>query len=942
MKNLISIIFLFAAASLFAADITVPAGKTSVSSYSNATVTVSDGADLHLTSKTPLTNSTITLLTANSWLFFDAIRPNVVISNYLQYVKIGTSQATATNNSNVRVEVYTGGTVVIPQPSNATPLQVFDGQNFSGTTTSYSVARNTSLGSWDNKIRSFKLKRGYMATLATISTGLGYSRVFIADDADLEIPVLQPELDKTISFIRVTKWFYASKKGWCSSGSGRLNEIDLTASTWWYSWSATSGNSNRPNQEYVPIKQKPGWPSSSEILGVPNVNHVLHFNEPDKSDQANATVDQALAAMPELLATGYRIGSPAIADNTTWLYNFIDSCDARNYRVDFVAIHAYWGGSGGARNVYTGGQVDIQKWYNGLKSIYDRVKRPLWITEWNNGANWTSNEGWSNSDSLFNENKQLADLTKIITMLDTCSFVERYSLYNWVDQTNSSTGFIEEARSIVRGTNSSTGKITAGGTVNQFLTSAGVFYRDKQSPMAFNRAKEVIPTLNLPAPAVSSFSLTNNYTQIRLNISTNDYSEIFESYLVEQKNADGTYQQIQTASNQPVITRITMPVDISQSGQYAFRIRAVDHAGNVSVPSNEITFAVSSEDSIQADKLKIKTSEWTSIYFGQTFNTNPVAVLGVPTNNNSAMLMSNRISNLSTARLEFRFYPWSYITSSFYTDEETAYLILPSGTYNFGAAKAVAGVATSVNGDWKSVSFPENFFTSPPVIIPAQITDVSASATSIHLRNVTASGFEICLRRENAKTYTIPNETINYIAVSEGAGEIMGRKFRAGFAENVGNVTNSSVTVGFGDTIKDPLIFAHKQTANNEFASNLRMISYTDSTAVIFNQMERSGTYNLNAPADNFGWIAIEKNSGNFSGLTAISRNDFASYPNPASTVLYFNNIENKEVTVKIINLQGIVVKQKTGKISEICIRNLPVGMYLIDINGQTRKFIKN
>ncbi|MDR1763859.1 MAG: T9SS type A sorting domain-containing protein [Dysgonamonadaceae bacterium] len=927
-KQLITMIFFFSAIPLFAENITIPAGKTTVSSYSDAQVSVSDGADLHLTSQTPLTNSTITLQTENSWLFFDSIRPNVVISNYLQFVKIGNSQAAAVNNSNVRVEIYVGGAVVIPQPSNATPLQVFDGQNFSGDVVSYSVARNTSLGAMDNKIRSFKLKRGYMATLATMASGLGYSRVFIADGADLEIPVLQPELDQTVSFIRVTKWFYTSKKGWCSSGGGRLNEIDLTASTWWYSWSATASNSNRPNQEYVPIKQKPGWPSSSEILGVPNVNHVLHYNEPDKSDQANATVEQAIADMPELLATGYRIGSPAIADNLTWLYSFVDECERLNYRLDFVAIHAYWGGAGGAYNTYTNGQLDINKWYNRLKEIHDRVKRPLWITEWNNGANWTS-ESWP-SGTEAQQQKQLADLQKIINMMDTCSFIERYSIYNWV----------EDKRALVMGTNSS-GAQTAGGTINQYLTPAGEFYRDNHSAMAFNRTQEVIPTLTLPVPAISSFSLTDNNTKIQLNISTNDYSEIYESYFVEQKTGDGEYLQTQTISNQPVIDKITAPVDISKSGQQFFRIRAVDHSGNVSEPSNEVSFAVSPADSIQTDKLSLQTSDWTTIYFGKTFDANPVAVLGVPTNNNMSMLMSNRIRNISTSRLQFRFFPWSYITSSFYTDEEMSYLLLPQGTYNSGSTVALAGLVTSVNGDWKSVSFPENLFTSAPVIIPTQTTSVSASATSIHLRNVTASGFEICLRREDAKTYTIPAETVNFIAVSEGGGEIMGRKFRAGFGENVGNITARSVTVNFGETFKNPLIFAHKQTANNEFASNLRMISYTDSTAVIFNQMERSGNYNLNAPADNLGWIAIEKGSNGGTSIASVSRSNFTVFPNPASTVLYFNNIENQEVTVKIINLQGIVVKQKTGRISEINISALPAGMYLVLINGQSSKFIK-
>ncbi|MDR0682489.1 MAG: T9SS type A sorting domain-containing protein [Dysgonamonadaceae bacterium] len=929
------LLFFFAYLSLFAENITVPSGKTSVESYTGAQVSVEDAADLHITSDVaPLTNSTVTLQTGNSWLFFDNIRPGVVISNYLSSIKIGSSQAAAVNNTNCRVEVYINGTVVIPHANSISPLTVFEGQNFAGNAQQYDVNYHKTLGTMDNKIRSFKLKRGYMATLATMNTGLGYSRVFIADDNDLEITVLQPELDQTVSFIRVTKWYYPSKKGWCSSGAGWANEIDLTASTWYYSWSADKDT--KPNQEYVPIMQKTGWPSSSALQTKTNVNHILGLNEPDKSDQANATVAQAIAKMPDLLKTGLRIGSPAIADNTTWLYNFIDQCDANNYRVDFVAIHAYWGGSGGARNVYTNGNMDIQKWYNGLKTIYDRVKRPLWITEWNNGANWTSGEGWSSADTIAQQAKQLADLQKIIYMMDTCSFVERYSIYNWV----------EDKRALVKGTNSS-GEQTAGGTTNQYLTPAGVFYRDNKSVMAFNRSQEVVPALSLPDPSISSFSLTSNNTLLKINIETSDYSEIYASYRVEKRTIENTWLQLDTViSNQPAVNNFSIPVDISQSGQYTYRIRAVNRAGGISNPSNEITFAVTPNKDIQTDKLSLKTSDFVNVYFGKPYEEKPVTILGAPTNNNSGVLMSNRVGTASTGKLQLRFYPWSYVTGSIYTNDEMAYLFLPEGNYAFGDIKAVASKATAINGAWKTVTFPEGYFTATPIIIPTQASNTSASATSVHLRNVTKDGFEICLRRENAKTYTIPNETVHYLALSEGSGTMQGRKIYTGFIDNVGHTTSAAVTFNYGETVKNPLIFTHKQTANNDtLASNLRIISYTDTSAKIMNQIERSGNNSsfavLSSETDKAGWLVIGEENETSGLEQRYVQRLLRVYPNPVSGILYFDNSTNEKITVKIINLQGITVKQKTGKIHRINVSDLPVGIYFVSINGKTQVIVK-
>jgi hypothetical protein len=753
-----------------------------------------------------------------------------------------------------------------------------------------------------------------MATFASKSTGLGYSRVFIADDADLEIPVMQAELDRTISFIRVMKWFYPSKKGWCSSGSNRLNEIDLTASTWWYSWGA--GENTGPNQEYVPIKQNNGWPSSSTLLGKNNVSHLLGLNEPDRSDQANSTVADAVAKMPELLSTGLRLGSPAIADNLSWLYSFMDECKKNSYRVDYVAIHAYWGGSGGAYNTYTNGQMDINKWYNRLKEIHTRTGRPLWITEWNNGANWT-NESWP-SGQAEQEAKQLSDLRQIINMMDTCSFIERYSIYNWV----------EDKRALVKTPSSGA----------QYLTPAGEFYRDNPSAPAFNRAKEVIPEWQMPVPEILSFTLTNS--NMKLNLPTSDFDELFASYIVEEKFSDGAYREIQNISNQPVVNSLTFTVGMSQSGQYFYRIRIVDRGGDISEPSNEVSFAVSSASNIQMGKPAINTSDWTSVYFGQSFATSPVTILGVPTNNNMSVLMSNRIRNVSTSRMQLRFYPWSYLTVSFHTADEMPYLFLPAGNYDLDGIKAIAATASAVNGEWNAVTFPEGYFTETPIVIPTQVSSVSASATSIHLRNVTPNGFEVCLRHEDAKTYTISNETIHFVAFGQGSGTIQGRKIRTGLVENVGHTTANAVTFAYGDVIADPLIFAHKQTANNDFASNLRILSYSDTEARMMNQIERSGAYDLTASTDKAGWVVIDEKPSALS-VETLRATTFCVYPNPVSDILYFDNSTNEEITVKIVNLQGIIVKQETGRISQIKVDNLLSGMYFVSINGKTQKIVK-
>ena len=193
--------------------ITITDKNVTVSSYTDNEVVLAGQSDLHITAKyNSLTNSVLKLNSADSWVFFDNIRPQIVIDSLLKNIYVNNLPAVL--KTNARVSIYKHGTVVIAQPSTFQPLEVFTAQNFSGDSISYSLFTfNTSLGTkFNNKIRSFRLKRGYMVTLATNADGTGYSRVFIADNQDLIVPALPDLLDNKISFIRVFEWEWISKK----------------------------------------------------------------------------------------------------------------------------------------------------------------------------------------------------------------------------------------------------------------------------------------------------------------------------------------------------------------------------------------------------------------------------------------------------------------------------------------------------------------------------------------------------------------------------------------------------------------------------------------------------------------------------------------------------------------------------------------------------------
>lgn len=513
-------------------DLVITGRKASASICLNSNIIINGHTDFHIEDGvTPLINSRINLNSDDSWLFFDNIHPSEVKANWLDKIRIN---GISVDEESTRIGIYGAGTLIIPNGNtkNTDALQVFTGENFTGESKYLDIKTyHNALEGLDNKIKSFKLKRGYMATLANNPDGTGYSRVFIADEADIELPVLPDYLDETISFIRVFRWEWTGKKGWCQTGGDAKYAAEKTYSTWYYSWSADQIPTE--DVEYVPMRHNPGWPSWEQINEINTSTHLLGFNEPDRSDQAYMTVEEAIEQWPEMMKSGLRIGSPAPSapgNGNNWLYRFLDECNKRNYRVDYVTVHAYWGGK------------SPSSWYNDLKNVYERSgKRPLWITEWNNGANWTT-EYWP-ADSLECLQKQYEDLKGILQVLDTAHFVERYSIYNWV----------EDKRAII---------------IEDKLTPAGEYYKNNKSGIAFNPANEVIPTWQPYAPALSDTVLPGNERVTITWVGVND--ELIIKYILERRLEDETeFSKIAEFTD---INQTSFEDDLYDKAQYRMKV----------------------------------------------------------------------------------------------------------------------------------------------------------------------------------------------------------------------------------------------------------------------------------------------------------------------------------------------------------------------------------
>ena len=376
-----------------------------------------NGYDYHIKSPTPFEGTgCVNLSSENSWLVFDAVRPSKVISTYLSNVTI--NGAAAVNGTNCRVEIWMRGAVVIPLPS-APFIATTDNGTFT-----LELGNTSDLGENSNKMRSFTLKRGFMATVATGTSGGDYSRVYVADHADLTVTLPTP-LDKRVSSVYVRNWHYTSKAGYCSTNSDLLYATTVCGGSWAWNWDA--GSTTSTDVEYIPIKSHLYWPSDGNFYKAGSTAMMM-FNEPEHSEQHNSekcscggTIGEwtAYRQTPKFNATGLRIGSPSATD-LSYIKNYLDYCDNMKQRCDFSCTHGYW---------------ITEDWTSNLNTLKG-YGRPIWITEWEHGASWISG---SNPNSV---NDARAKVFDILEILEYNNYVERYSYYEF--DTGGTNGWMRE------------------------------------------------------------------------------------------------------------------------------------------------------------------------------------------------------------------------------------------------------------------------------------------------------------------------------------------------------------------------------------------------------------------------------------------------------------------------------------------------------------------
>lgn len=221
----------------------------------------------------------------------------------------------------------------------------------------------------------------------------------------------------------------SSKRGFADT-SANYNDLQASGAGWYYTWGTGAASPGNFDANFYPMIWN-GTPSQSTLTSIVNrnPNYVLGFNEPERPDQANMTVSQAISSWTTissaLSGTSIKLVSPAVADTggTTggqaWLSSFMSTAKTDGLKVDAVAFHWY------GVSTPTDPAGAASSFLSRVDSYHNSYGLPVFITEF-------AIHDWGGvySDAqIIEANREFLNI--VIPGLESRSYVAGYSWYNW-------------------------------------------------------------------------------------------------------------------------------------------------------------------------------------------------------------------------------------------------------------------------------------------------------------------------------------------------------------------------------------------------------------------------------------------------------------------------------------------------------------------------------
>lgn len=779
-------------------------------------MSLTDDVDLHITGAEPFTETgSIDIVnTEHAVVIIDALRPSKAKA-YLKYITI--NGEAAKDGTNCQLKLYDRGAIVLPYGGTTfRPLTVFDQPDCGGESESNGFTEGHSNGfmknvatAWNNRIQSFRLKRGYMVTFALKKNGYGYSRCFIADKADLEVN-LPALMAGRISSYRIFKWYDTSKVGVADYlDATALEKLNAQSS---FTWS--TGRNMLPDVEVVPHHIKENWPSPSECGNVTYSPHLKTNNEPKNSaDDSPCELDDILANWQDLMRTGLRLCTPSSWDGsdywnaTGFLADFLNEIDKRGWRCDIIDLHGYWNEGSFTTNVNNWAQ---------------KFKRPVWITEWVWGSSWGPAGIFAEASSR--DNPTAADLqlnktvvARILDNLNSNNACERY--FYWNGEANCS--------KLLRD-----GALTPAGEYFATMKTNGPGYT------GYGNYIPKAPPVEAPTDLTATFNVNRMTCTLKWNNNNGDLSDKVE---LQRRVGSGRWETIAewTGTEIEDKTSMTYTDEITEAAAYEYQVVETTYNSKTLTSNsayNVLSTSVGSE-TLQYGSISAAKEEEVYTFFGYPFavDEEPIIVFGSPSYvaiyaTENLMGITKSSDGTSYSYFKMRYHLWESDKENTRTAKMTTNFIATRpgrgkfGNLNYEAGRINDGSSMTCQKEYV-VTFSEPFESTPVVFATPKVTNSNLSAVMWRIYDVTPEGFKIQLLRESSITNKVAGPC-SFIAFEKGRGsDGEGTIFTVGDSEIVFN--NAAQTVDLGVEVESPRIMVQLQTNADEAAAQLRYINPT-------------------------------------------------------------------------------------------------------------------
>ena len=173
------------------------------------------------------------------------------------------------------------------------------------------------------------------------------------------------------------------------------------------------------------------------------------------------------------------------------------------------------------------------------------------------------------------------------------------------------------------------------------------------------------------------------------------------------------------------------------------------------------------------------------------------------------------------------------------------------------------------------------------------------------------------------------------------AGTNYSVKFKYRIADGTVYQENFKVTMGTDKTVAAQTNVLQTYTDVNLQVWTQADLSFTPATSEVYYL-----AFNCTSPADRYMLAIDDIQITSVLSSDSFESNEFTIYPNPATTILNISNTNNVEIkNISVTDINGRVVKNQAGTLTQINVSDLNAGVYFVTIEAAegktTQKFIK-